>query len=99
MRDLSPLYCRRKTLVVNSFAIRIRARRRISLMQRQPLLGLLDAVVVELVVDLARAQRFDQVAPHGVGELTGTNEHIGSGHDELLAETEAGCIRIFTERY
>jgi hypothetical protein len=41
--------------------------------QRQPSLGLFDAVVVELVVDPTRAERFEQIAPDILRELAGVN--------------------------
>jgi len=46
----------RKTVFVNRPAIRVVARRRIRLVQREPFLRLLDAVVMELVVHAPRAE-------------------------------------------
>ena len=67
---------RGEAAVVSGGAVRIRARGGEGLVQRQPLLGLLDAVVVELVVHPARAQRLQQIAPHILRELAGVNGHL-----------------------
>src|SRR5437879_5834778 len=62
--------------VVGRRAIRVRARRRAGLMQGKPLLGLLDALVMELVVDLPRSERLEQVAPNSLWELAGMNGNV-----------------------
>ena len=67
---------RREAPIVRGGAVGIRARGGKGLVQRQPLLGLLDAVVMELVVHLARAQRLQQIAPHILRELAGVNRHL-----------------------
>ena len=67
---------RGEAAIVRGGAVRIRARGRIGLVQRQPLLRLLDAVVVELVVHPAGAQRFEQIAPHVLGKLAGVDGHL-----------------------
>ena len=73
----------RKTVFVNRPAIRVVARRRIRLVQREPFLRLLDAVVMELVVHAPRAERCEQVAPDSVGELAFVNcDAGGGGHSE-----------------
>ena len=67
---------RREAAIIGGGAVRIRARRGEGLVQRQPLLGLLDAVVVELVVHPARAQRLEQIAPHVLRKLAGVDGHL-----------------------
>jgi hypothetical protein len=44
-----------------------------SLVQREPLLGLLGAVVMEFVIYAPRAQGFQQIAPDGFRELARMN--------------------------
>jgi hypothetical protein len=57
-------------------------------MQRKPFLRLFDTVVMEFVVHPTRSQRFQQIAPHCIGKLTGVNNDVGSGrHAMFVAET------------
>ena len=51
--------CRFETANIASLAIRVRARRGIGLVHRQPLVRLLDAVIVKFVVHLPLPQGFD----------------------------------------
>ena len=70
---LIPFYRRRKTLFVNLRTIRIVARRRIRLMQRQPFLRLFYTIVMKLVIDPARAKRFQQIPPDDIRKLAGVD--------------------------
>ena len=81
MNPLGPDFFRRsrKTLFVNHPAIRVVPRRRVSLMQRQPFLRLLDAVVVELVVHAPRAERFQQITTDSFWKLASVNRDVGGG--------------------
>jgi hypothetical protein len=47
-----------ETFSVAGGAVGFSARRRVSLVESQPSLGLFDAVIVKFVVDLSEAQRF-----------------------------------------
>ena len=67
-----------ESLSVNSPAISIVARWRIRLVQCEPFLGLLDAVVMELVVHPPRAQRLQQIAPDLFRKLAGVNPDAGN---------------------
>jgi hypothetical protein len=67
---------RREAPIISGRAVRIRARWGKGLVQRQPLLRLLDAIVMELVVHPARAQRLEQIAPHILRKLAGVNGHL-----------------------
>ena len=49
-------------------------------MQGEPLLRLFVGVVVEFMVDLARAQGMEQLAPDILRELAGMNCDVGQGH-------------------
>jgi hypothetical protein len=50
------------------------------LVQGEPLLRLFVGVVVEFMVDLARAQGTEQLAPDILRELAGMDGDIGQGH-------------------
>ena len=56
-------------------------------MQRQPLLRLLDAVVMKLVVHLPPAQRFEQIASHSIWKLAVVNGYAdNTGHAGVVAD-------------
>ena len=59
--------------IISGATVRIRARGRIGLVQRQPLLGLFNAVVMELVVHLVCVQRPQQIPPDVFRKLAGVN--------------------------
>jgi hypothetical protein len=78
--------------------------------QRQPLLRLPDAVVVELVIDPAPAKRFDQVAPDTLRELAAVNGDMDYGRhapfvaklhrqDKLCRNSFRIRLPIFTEQF
>src|SRR5262249_33665457 len=68
-----------ETVVMDGCAIRVRSRRGIGLVQRQPLVRLLDAVVMKFVVYLTLAQGFDEVSLDVFGELTRMDSQVGEG--------------------
>lgn len=75
--------------VVNRGAIGIGARGGIGLVEGKPFLGLFDAVVMELVVDLARAEGLKQIVADGFGKLAGMDGHMGNGrHARLLPQPD-----------
>lgn len=53
-------------------------------MQRQPLVRLLDRVVVKLGVHAPRAQRLQQIAPDIFGRLARVNGDVDDGRHELV---------------
>ena len=63
---------------VNFDAIGVVARWRVCLVQREPFLGLLDAIVVKLVIHLSRTQRLQQIAAHSFRKLAGVNGDVGN---------------------
>src|ERR1700677_3404660 len=74
-----------KALLIDSAAIGVVARGRKLLVQREPLLRLLDAVVVEFMGNLARAQGPQQIAPNVIRKLADVNRDIGGGaHAKLF---------------
>ena len=60
-------------MVVSRQAIFIVTRGRVRFVQREPFLGLLDAVVMKFVVHAASAQRGEKVAPDIFRELAAVN--------------------------
>ena len=64
--------------VIGRGAIGIGARRGEGLVKGEPFLGLLDAVVVELVIDLARAEGVEEIAPDIFRELAGMDGYGGN---------------------
>ena len=78
-RDLIWAMRRLEAFLINGLAVPVVPRRRIRLVQRQPLLRLFDAVVVKLVIDPSCAQRFQQIAPDLFRELARVNDHVGDG--------------------
>ena len=82
----------RKTIFINRPAIGIIPSWRICLVQCEPFLRLLDAVVMELVVHAPRAQRFQQVTPDSFGKLAAVNRGAGcGGHSE---PPHVGCYGL-----
>ena len=56
-------------------------------MQGDPSLGLLEAVVMEFVIDLALLEAVYQIPPHSFGKLTGMNCHLNyREHDQVCNE-------------
>lgn len=83
-----------KRPIIRRRAIGIIPRRRIRLMQRQPLVRLLDRVVVKLVVYPPRAQGFEQITMNIPGKLGSMNgDGCGGQHDKVVANlrSEAKC--------
>jgi hypothetical protein len=73
--------------VIGRGAIGIGARRGKGIVESEPLLGLFDGVVVELVVDLPRAEGLEQIATHLAGELARMDGDLGRRrHGRLLPE-------------
>ena len=60
-------------------------------MQRQPLVRLLDRVVVKLVIYPAGAQRFDQITANIFRELALMNDNVRCGrHGMVVADSTKG---------
>jgi len=64
--------------VIGRRAIGIGARGGEGLVEGEPFLGLFDAVVVEFVIDLARAEGVEQIAPDILRELAGMDGYGGN---------------------
>src|SRR5947208_5062375 len=69
-----------KRSIVSPSAIGVRARWGVSLMQGQPFLGLLDAIVMKLVVHLPGTQRFQQIVSDLVRKLARVNRDVSGNH-------------------
>ncbi len=93
-----PVCGRPKGIVVGRRAVDVVLRRRTRVVQGEPFLGLLDAVVKEFVVQLKRLQRSQQVAPDIFGKLAGMDGDVDQGaHEPFLAENnrqDKGSLRL-----
>ncbi len=75
--------------VIGRGAIGIGARGGKGIVEGEPFLGLSDGVVVELVVDLPRAEGLKQIEAHLAGKLARMDDDLrGRRHGELLPEVE-----------
>ena len=73
-----------KAVVVRRGAIRIRSRRRIGLVQREPLLRLFETFVKELMVQTPGAQRFTQIALNVRRKLAFMDTDMGNRWHDIL---------------
>ena len=68
-----------ETFGIDGLAFGIGARGTVGFVEREPALDLPVAVVVELVIDRASAERIDQVRLDPIGELTGMDFDVRNG--------------------
>src|SRR6185312_1609983 len=69
------------------------------LVQSEPFLGLLDAVVVKFVIHGARAERVQQIATDFFRKLAGVNGHVNERHEIVFADNYGELKRALTCRH